>query len=685
MSASIINVRPGPTVLRVAVHLGLFFVGLELLKACRASTWSGLSAGDVFGLMVAGLLYGTLAALGVGLFGGGLRWTTRQGMSWKVAGPLAGGITGLLMWAFLSVHREQWPTGDDALVVVALGGYAVFGAVWGLPGWGMMVALPLAAGLLAIPLAADYGLIHPALRASAQWWPMIWVAFIGLCGLVLWRKPGRWILRLVHVVLAFAGPWLALQYLDRMPAATKAVDAPNLIFVISDALRADMLSPGRSATLPILTPEIDAIGRSGAVFEEAYSLGPWTMPSMSALFGSTYPPSLTPGAAHTAWLGELWRYAVNPAPKPLAVQLRDRGYATGAITSNALLWGMPGLLEGFDLSLQAHPVLLVRAGLFRACPFLWEALHARIPALAPKRPHDCTEVLNRYADGFLRRCQDRPFFLYLHYIDPHAPCDPPERFRTLQGPWPFYYPYDGGEAWGIPRLGSGFNIEEKDRPYVRSLYEGEVRYIDESMGRLMKRLAELGLDKRTYVCFMSDHGEELWDHGRWGHGQSLRQEQVRVPWIITGPGIAPQRIPAPVSAIDCLPTLAGLLNTEPEPQWSGLSWAEHLCEGQAAPLQRPVFVQGTCDTCWPNPQQAMVDEGYKLVRELGTNAAHLYDLRKDPGEQSDLAQQEPARTAAMTQAIDAWQASFPSRFESAAVPSGNSEQREALDGMGYLR
>jgi len=722
------DIRRGAVLFWIALHLALFFVGLELMKACRASTWTGMSAMDGLGLAVAGLGYGVLAGAGVLLCGSALRRATRQRVPWRIAGPCGGAAAGAVIWAFLSVHREQAPTWDDILVLGALAAYALFGVGWlrastskiavgradapgcrsmnhgrireivacfrqpgasalPLTGFGAVAAVPLAAGLLAVPLAADYGLFHASFRASVQWGPLAWAALMGLCGVVLWRKPGRrWAGRMLYLAIALAGPWLALRYLDRLPPSEAPANAPNLIFVISDALRADMVSPGGSPELPVLAPHLESLARSGAVFEDAYALGPWTMPSVSALFGSSYPPSLTPGAAYGTWRDELWRYAVNPAPKALAAQLRERGYATGAITANALLWGMPGLLEGFDLSLQAHPILLVRAGLFRACPFLWETLCACVPALAPKRPHDCTETLNRLSAGFLRRIHDRPFFLYLHYIAPHAPYDPPERFRTMEGSWPFYYPYDGGEAWGIPLLGPGFGIEEKDRPYVRSLYEGEVRYVDEAIGLLMKRLDALGLRERTYVCFTSDHGEELWEHGRWGHGQSVRQEQARVPWMIAGPGIGSQRIPGPVSAIDCLPTLAGLVNAAPQTQWRGLSWADRLRGGTVQPPQRPIFIQGTCDTCWPHPQQAMIENGYKLIRELGGGSSHLYDLAKDPGEQSDLAAQEPGRAAEMGLALDAWQASFPFTFDAdSAEPGNGAEQRQALDGMGYLR
>src|SRR5690606_31804444 len=94
-----------------------------------------------------------------------------------------------------------------------------------------------------------------------------------------------------------------------------------------------------------------------------------------------------------------------------------------------------------------------------------------------------------YARAFIKRHRNQPFFLWVHYIDPHAPYDPPQSLRRVQeGPWPFFHPYVGGERWNLPILGRNFEVAEPDRDYVQSLYEGEVAYIDRFVGRIMDAL-----------------------------------------------------------------------------------------------------------------------------------------------------------------------------------------------------
>ncbi len=682
--------RRGPGTGWIAAHLALFFLWLELLKACRASIWGGFSSLDMLGWGAALLLYGLLAWAGTRLFLRLLPHTPLARLPGSAQAPVAGALGGALLWALLSMYREHAPTPDDALVLGALLTHSLAGAWLGhrakAAAFGPWAGTALLAGVLSVLLTSAVHVLTPKELPQA----VLLVAPASLLGAAILAWPvfffgasraRRMYTGVLGMALAAFALICSLRVSGRLHETQ--TETPNLVFVIADALRADAPS---FAGGPVPTPHLDALANEGARFEQAYSLGPWTMSSVSALFGSAYPPSLSPGVPHAQWREELWRYAVAPGAQPLAKQLRDQGYLTAAFTANALLWGMPGLLDDFTLKTEAHPVMLVRAGIFRACPFLWDALHALIPAWAPQQPNDCTEILERRIGAFLRDHRNRPFFLYVHHIDPHAPGDPPERFRTRDGAWPFYYPYAGGEQWGVPQLGPGFVIPESDRPYVRSLYDGEVRYIDESIGRLRSALRDWGLDKNTYLCFMSDHGEEFWEHGRWGHGQSLHQELIRVPWLIAGPGIAPKSTAQPVSSLDCMPTLAGLLGLEPQPQWQGASWASWLQTGANAPEARPVFVQGTSDSCWPHPQQAVIWEGHKLIRGLGQGPLELFRLDTDPGDLYGLQAEDPEHVGQLQRLLDQWQNSFPCFFsDPAQSPPSAGERRQALDGMGYLQ
>jgi arylsulfatase A-like enzyme len=306
------------------------------------------------------------------------------------------------------------------------------------------------------------------------------------------------------------------------------------------------------------------------------------------------------------------------------------------------------------------------------------------PALAPLRPHDTTAALSRYAAAFLRWHGDRPFYLWVHYIDPHAPYDPPERYRSLRGRWPFFHPYQGGEAWGLPILGDPeWDVPEADRDYVASLYHGEIRYVDEFIGRLRADLARRGLAEHTYLCLTSDHGEELWEHGDWGHGHALYEEQVHVPWILAGPGLPAQRVATPVSAIDLVPTLAGLLGLPADPAWHGESLSPALRAGQA-PAARPVFIQGTSNRTPVDPLRMVLAWPFKLVEGATTGRVWLYDLERDPEERGDLALTDPARAEALRARLHQWLATFESTFPAESGALEGNALLEQLQGMGYL-
>ncbi|MBI2422452.1 MAG: sulfatase [Candidatus Hydrogenedentes bacterium] len=676
----------------IALHsfvCALFFVLIEGIKAYRSSQWSGTTAWDLGGIAAGLALYAVLLAL----LGGGLPWGAAR--LWKreflASAPVAGTLAGLVVWGCLSPYREFAPTLDDAVVA---GGLAALGfSAWlGRRALGMggaeiaaILSTALLCGCTALYASGLYWLFEPD---RARWVTVVPLAAAGIAGglaIGLRSIPGLrmpWV-RVAWSLLLVAAPVIACRGATWRSTRASADAQPNLVFVVADTLRAKSLALHGG---PIPSPALDAMAARGHVFERAYSLAPWTLPSMTSLFGSDYPPSLTPGASGEVWTQQLWQYAVQPDRETLAEKLRARGYATGAFTANAFLPVVPGLMEGFDTRASAHPILLLPQGLFNHLPFLQDALLAWAPALANLRPHDTTRDLAHYSEAFLQRNRNRPFYLWVHYIDPHAPYDPPAAYRTRTGAWPFFHPYTGGERWGIPILGHNYTVPEADRDYVASLYDGEVRYIDEFIGRLNGAIVENGLAENTYVCVTSDHGEELWERGDWGHGQSLYDELVHVPLLITGPGIPAGRTGAPVSAVDLTPTLADFVAAAPEPGWKGVSQRAAI-EGRAALAPRPVFMQGTSNKAWPHPVQAVVDGGFKLMRELDTGAVRLYDLAADPGETADRSAAEPERVAAMAALLDAWMLGFSAVFPvpEGGSPGANTELFDELRGMGYLR
>ena len=663
--------------------IALFFLYLELLKAQRSSQWSGILPGDWAGIALALAVY-TGAVAGLVFLGRTALARLHSAPGWR---GLLLPVAGAAVWGLLSLHREFAPTLDDAIVVAVLAGSGA-ALAWGRRlGWwsarafGGLLALCWLAGLGGLGAAGEYFLFHPDRARNVTLYPAIWLAVSGCVLLGLMPKRPHWLLP-AGLLLAGAPPLFVAGALHA-PARPTEDRRPNMVFFIADTLRADYCSV-YGGHVP--TPNLERLAARGTRFDRHYALAPWTLPSMTGLFSSQYPKSLTPDAGHEVWTLQMNQYEVDYAVPTLPVRIEEAGYATGAFTANAFLPVIPGMMFGYQDRASSHPILLHDEGLFRQLPFLGALAEAWCPPLADIRPHNTTRDLDHYARAFIRRHRDQPFFLWIHYIDPHAPYDPPASMRRVaEGPWPFFHPYIGGEPWGIPILGKNFAVDPAHRDYVQSLYEGEVEYIDAYAGRVLDALEETGIDGETFFCFTSDHGEELWDHGDWGHGQSLFDHQVRVPLIVAGPGVAHRVEPAPGSAIDLVPTLAELLAVEPAFAWRGSSLAPVLRGEATAPAGVPVFAGGTSNKA-SNPMHMVVVDNYKLIQTAGAAAPALYDLAADPGELRDIAAEQPERAAALLQLLEDWLATYPAHFETdpARAPEFNRELEQGLEGMGYL-
>lgn len=659
--------------------LALFFLCLELLKAQRSSQWAGFLPRDVAGGLFAFFVYTLVIAWVFCVVRRGLRRVPR----W--AEPVALMFGACTVWALLSVHREETPTLDDVIVATALIGCCSamalgHGRWWSTARFGALLVLLGLAGISALAAAGEYFLFGPDRATQVTIYPALWV---GLCGIVLLTAqvviPRIRVLMIIGI-LGIALPPLLVWALLRPSANGPDSARPNLVFMIADTLRADYCSV-YGGQVP--TPNLERLAASGTRFDRGYSLAPWTLPSMTGLLSSHYPKSLTPGSGHAIWSLQMNRYEVDLAEPTLPMRLEAEGYVTGAMTANAFLPSIPGAMEGIQTRASSHPILLREEGYFAVLPFLGALVENWFPALAEIRPHNTTRDLDHYVRAFIKRHRNQPFFLWTHYIDPHAPYDPPESLRRVQdGPWPFFHPYVGGEQWNLPILGKNFDVAEPDRDYVKSLYEGEVAYIDQFAGRVLDALEAAGVGDNTIVCFTSDHGEELWDHGEWGHGQSLYEEQIHVPMILAGPGIREQVVKEPVSAIHLVPTLAEIMSMPAASTWKGKSLAPLLRGEVDAPPVEPIFAQGTTNKT-ETPMHTVILGDFKLIRIAGSDAVQLYDLTTDPDEKRDLAAEQPERVKELAALLDEWLASFPSFFEAEEQPF-NQELEQGLEGMGYL-
>jgi len=387
--------------------------------------------------------------------------------------------------------------------------------------------------------------------------------------------------------------------------------APNLLLIVVDTLRADHLGAygGKFPT----SPNLDRFARENLMFTRAVSAAPWTPPSIASLFTSQLPTShrVERSASGKGTPGD----ALSLATTTLAEHLAAHGYETSAIVANPWLVASRGYAQGFATYLDDA------------------ALRARTGVDAPT----ATPALGAIAREEVARlsAQPRPFFHYLHVLDPHQPFDAPEELVDRFHPQGRERPRDGDAL-------------AKIRTDVAA-YDAEISIVDAMLGALFAALREQGVYDELVVAFTSDHGEQFFEHGQIGHGHDLFAEEIHVPLLLKAPGLR-GRIDDVVSTLDVAPTLVALAGLPPLPNAQGFALPRELEQRKRrgalveAPMKRNVkaFVAG---------------DGHKLVLEF-TGAptsvvsvseeravVGLYDWNADPDDRAPII--DDARTAAL--------------------------------------
>ncbi len=321
-----------------------------------------------------------------------------------------------------------------------------------------------------------------------------------------------------------------------------SIPPPQLLLLISvDTLRTDRL--GIYGSELGISPNLDAFAEHSQVFEAAYAPTSFTLPSIGTLLTGRYPEEI-------GILGN--RSALAPSVPTLATALGESGWRSAAVVGNLVLRRNAGLAEGFDVyDDDLHDLESTRG---------WPERVAR----------DTTDSALALLAGFPRDRDDR-FFLWVHYQDPHGPYTPPEGFREqfLEDE----RAADDGRR-NLPEVtgqrGRGhipdYQVvdEQREVAFYRAGYDGEIRYLDAEIGRLLAVLDERELTPRTVVVFTADHGESLGERDYWfAHGDRLDEALVRVPLLLRVPGLTPARRYDIAGLVDVKPTLLRLAAERP--------------------------------------------------------------------------------------------------------------------------
>jgi len=523
---------------------------------------------------------------------------------------------------------------------------------------------------------------------------LFFLVLASLALLLLRRRSGRKIC--VGLCLGAVGVLAVLSFLQSRPQQPRPVSPaetssqPNLVLIICDALGAGQLTlyggqtPARG---------LERLAKEGTLFSRAISTAPWTLPAMVSLFSERYPSVCSNGGI----------YRVTESFTTLAEDLRTQGYRTTALVGNYGLGRESGIHQGFEQSrlFYHHPQWSPRAmglkELGLPTPFLraWRVALARWrldknnrEAVLPDTTKEITqEALERLGRPQTKRA---PFFLWLHYMDPHDPFYPPESHREdVPGNriGPFLAPHTpdlhGPQVESIQSRQHFLTPEDKEQ--IAMLYRGDVRYVGDHIERILDALREENLEENTLVVLTADHGEELWEHGEFYHGHSLYQELIHVPLIMRGPGIpVGQRYEERFSMVHLMPTLREALGI-PAMQGSQGQSLWPAVTGSEAPRNTPCFSEGTV---YDEPKESLTDRGFKLIRRRVTDEIELYHIESDPGESKNLwDSQSREEGMALLEQIDAWREQNESAKSSveALSPSHVEEDLSRLQGLGYLR
>ena len=466
----------------------------------------------------------------------------------------------------------------------------------------------------------------------------------------------------------FALTWSALVAITACGPATSttAGSAPNVVLISIDSLRADGL--GCYGAERATSPEIDAFAAEGALFETVVAPTSWTLPSHVTL--------LT-GLSVVGHRVERVDDRIDANRVLLAEHLRPFKYRTAGFVSAPFLNRAYGFARGFDTyenfgsgKSAEFPPLPASHKSSHSDETASQVIDAAIAWLS-KVPS--TVVGSSSAKSVPN--EPESYFLFVHIWDPHYDYAPPPPFDKM---------FDGDYRGEIDVSHYESNpsltgpIALRDREHIRALYDGEIRWVDQHLGRLFTCLRKRADWSHTITTLVADHGEEFFEHDGKGHARTVFEESVRVPWIVVYPKVirAGTRIPGVVGLEDVAPTLLGLLTAPPLAEATGSNWSSAL--RQASPAEGSSLIAlGTL--------RALRGKGWKLIADAETGLVVRYDLRADPDEQQPIRATDEMSKALFQRILAEEKHAGALKWDPRESVELDSETTSQLKDLGYIK
>jgi arylsulfatase A-like enzyme len=410
----------------------------------------------------------------------------------------------------------------------------------------------------------------------------------------------------------------------------ESLGRPPVVLIVFDALHA-----GRVSHLGYerdTTPNIDRLAAEGVSFGRAFAPAPYTIAGIASLLTGRLPDSH--GVTDT-------ETALDDHEATLAERLSAVGYDTVAAVGNLNGGAAFGHDQGFDAFTELY----------------------RTPGSDELRLATADLFVDFTRDLLGRERSDRPLFLYLHVLEPHAPYSMPEEYRSLWIDPGYDGPLASGETQALVDTLSGrIEVTQRDIEAAIALYDANLRWADHNFGLLRETLERGGLWDEALVIVTSDHGEAFWEHGRWGHNDHLYDEQLRVPLIVKLPGarglkgVVRDEL---VSTLDVVPSICEWLNLAADgPPMDGVPLAALVEHAERRPDGRELMLRSHHEIAHfglrSETHKTIVEREQQRVGRGRVTEVRHFALEQDPGERVDLYEQERARVQPVLDRIEEW-------------------------------
>jgi arylsulfatase A-like enzyme len=446
----------------------------------------------------------------------------------------------------------------------------------------------------------------------------------------------------LFIFLALVVAVVGTYYFINRSSKDRHSDRMNVILLSLDTLRSDRL--GTHGYTRTTSPFLDSLAARSTMFEHAVTPAPWTLPAHVSLLTGMYP------SAHGVSLSK--GQSIGPETHLLAELMQQNGYRTFGYVAGGYLGKRFGFPRGFE-------TYYVNS------------------AERDQETQGFQKVLKLAREKLLSiQSQPSPFFMFLHTYTVHCPYSPPEPYASM-------FNSEGAEEVNPHYCGKKYNklpgFNKNNALYLSDRYDGSVRFLDTLLKDFFGQLEHDGILDNTMIVIVSDHGDEFYEHGRIGHGESLHRELLMVPLIVHGPGFAHRRVSEPVSLVDVFPTILDATGIKVAEQNQGRSLLDLLKGGKELP-PRLQFSELDYDALLRSLINPLSDH---YILDLESDKAKFYDLVSDWPEVNNLADSIPDQLAdrkaelkKLTQGMK--------RHSAGSVDSTTQEHLEQLKTLGYL-